>query len=46
MSWVFFELGLVGIALERELSSEKGLVRVMLESHAVRGWQGSQQAML
>lgn len=40
-----FELSLVAIALESELSSVKGLVRVVLESPAARGWQGSQQAM-
>lgn len=46
--WVggFFELGLVGMALDGELSSEKGLVRVVLESPAAGGWQGSQQAVL
>lgn len=39
----FFVLPLVGIALERKLSSEKEL---MQESHAARGWQGMQQVML
>lgn len=34
----FFELSLVAIALESELSSGKGLVRVVLESPAARGW--------